>query len=123
MGPIPDLLSYFNPSNSEINPICHLLTLLGAHTILHISRIRDYVFNIRHPKMSNMDSVIPCRQIECLKIGNPASFPVFPVHITSKRRPYLRNFKLRYIPKNINDDIKSQIFQTRANVFLLNNKV
>jgi len=30
----------FNPLNAELNPICHLLALLGAHTILHISRIR-----------------------------------------------------------------------------------
>jgi len=30
----------FNPLNAEINPICHLLALLGAHHILHVSRIR-----------------------------------------------------------------------------------
>jgi hypothetical protein len=30
----------FNPLNAELNPICHLLSLLGAHPILHISRIR-----------------------------------------------------------------------------------
>jgi len=30
----------FNPLNTEVNPICHLLVLLGAHPILHISRIR-----------------------------------------------------------------------------------
>jgi len=29
-----------NPLNSELNPICHQLTLLGAHHILHVSRIR-----------------------------------------------------------------------------------
>ena len=29
-----------NPSNAELNPTCHLLALLGAHHILHISRIR-----------------------------------------------------------------------------------
>jgi hypothetical protein len=29
-----------NPLNAELNPICHLLELLGAHHILHISRIR-----------------------------------------------------------------------------------
>ena len=29
-----------NPSNAELNPICHLLALLGAHHILHVSRIR-----------------------------------------------------------------------------------
>ena len=30
----------FNPLNAEINPICHTLALLGAHHILHLSRIR-----------------------------------------------------------------------------------
>jgi len=33
-------LWWFNPLNAELNPICHLLALLGAHPILHISRIR-----------------------------------------------------------------------------------
>jgi hypothetical protein len=28
-----------NPLNAELNPICHLLVLLGAHPILHINRI------------------------------------------------------------------------------------
>jgi hypothetical protein len=31
---------HFNPLNTESNPICHLLALLGAHHILHVSRIR-----------------------------------------------------------------------------------
>jgi len=30
----------FNPLNAELNPICHLLALLGAHPIFHVSRIR-----------------------------------------------------------------------------------
>ena len=30
-----------NPLNAELNPICHLLALLGTHPILHVSRIRD----------------------------------------------------------------------------------
>jgi len=29
----------FNPINAKLNPICHLLTLLGAHHILHVRRI------------------------------------------------------------------------------------
>jgi hypothetical protein len=28
-----------NPINAELNPICHLLALLEAHHILHVSRI------------------------------------------------------------------------------------
>jgi hypothetical protein len=30
----------FNPLNTELNPICHLLALLRAHHILHVSKIR-----------------------------------------------------------------------------------
>jgi hypothetical protein len=30
----------FNPLNAQLNPICHLLALLGTHHILHVSRIR-----------------------------------------------------------------------------------
>jgi hypothetical protein len=29
-----------NTLNAELNPICHLLTLLGAHPLLHVSSIR-----------------------------------------------------------------------------------
>ena len=30
----------FNPLNAELNPICHLLALLGVHHFLHVGRIR-----------------------------------------------------------------------------------
>jgi len=29
-----------NPLNAELNPICHLLALLGTHHILHVSMVR-----------------------------------------------------------------------------------
>ena len=35
----------FNPLNAELNPICLLLALLGAHHILHVSRIRVKVLS------------------------------------------------------------------------------
>ena len=38
--PIKLSSTYINPLNAELNPICHLLALLGAHHILHVSRIR-----------------------------------------------------------------------------------
>jgi hypothetical protein len=31
---------YINPLKVELNPICHLLAILGAHLIFHVSRIR-----------------------------------------------------------------------------------
>jgi hypothetical protein len=34
------LLHNFHPLNAELNPICHLLALIGAHHILHVSWIR-----------------------------------------------------------------------------------
>jgi hypothetical protein len=37
-----------NPLNAKLNPICHLLALLGAHHILHVSRIKI------HWKYSNL---------------------------------------------------------------------
>jgi len=36
-----------NPLNAELNPICYLLTLLGAHHFLHISRIRVKSLTLR----------------------------------------------------------------------------
>ena len=35
----------FNPLNAELNPICHLLALVGAHHILHVSRVRVKIIN------------------------------------------------------------------------------
>jgi hypothetical protein len=31
---------FINPLNAKLNAICHLLALLGAHHILHVSRLR-----------------------------------------------------------------------------------
>jgi len=38
-----------NPLNAKLNPICHVLTLLGAHHILHVSRVRVNVWML--PKL------------------------------------------------------------------------
>jgi len=34
------LMDIINPLNAKLIPLCHLLALLGAHHILHVSRIR-----------------------------------------------------------------------------------
>jgi len=36
-----------NPLNPELNPICYLLALLGAHHLLHVSRIRVKSLTLR----------------------------------------------------------------------------
>jgi hypothetical protein len=35
-----NIINHINPLNAQLNPICHLLALLRAHHIFHISRIR-----------------------------------------------------------------------------------
>ena len=45
---------FFNPLNLELNPICYLLALLGAHHFLHVSRIRvklDVRGSVHHSKI------------------------------------------------------------------------
>ena len=37
----------FNPLNPELNPICYLLALFGAHHFLHVSRIRVKLLTFR----------------------------------------------------------------------------
>jgi hypothetical protein len=48
----------FNPLKAELNPICHLLALLGAHHILHVSRIR--VKGLAALNISNLKHNVKC---------------------------------------------------------------
>jgi len=34
------LILIINHLNAKLNPVCHLLTLLGVHHIFHVSRVR-----------------------------------------------------------------------------------
>jgi len=48
-GVIIQWLGFFliNPLNPELNTICYLLALLGAHHFLHVSRIRVKLLTFR----------------------------------------------------------------------------
>jgi hypothetical protein len=52
-------LSYsgVNPLNAELNPIFHLLALLGARHILHVSRIR--VNDVRQTELHTAKPLVP----------------------------------------------------------------
>ena len=39
--------TFINALNAELNPICYLLALLGAHHFLHVSRIRVKSLTLR----------------------------------------------------------------------------
>jgi hypothetical protein len=50
----------FNPLNAELNPICHLLALLGAHPTLHVSGVRDNIeMYLRYGLLYNGYRVFP----------------------------------------------------------------
>ena len=65
-------LSDINPLNAELNPICHLLALLGGATIVVVSRLRvnnSWIFSTEFLKhwsvkfnenMSSVSRVVPC---------------------------------------------------------------
>ena len=40
-------LEIINPLNPELNPICYLLALIGAHHFLHVSRIQVKLLTFR----------------------------------------------------------------------------
>ena len=50
--------AWFNPLNAELNPICHLLALLGAHYILHVTRVR-----VKQPDASVGLILFHCRDV------------------------------------------------------------
>ena len=52
-------LFYFNILNTEINPFCHLLALLGTHHIFHVSRLRAYN-NYQHWTLWNTFRLTKC---------------------------------------------------------------
>jgi len=66
-------LGNINTLNAELNPICHLLALLGAHHILHIGRIRVnskhfvYIYNIGTSMGHTKDS--PTTQFVCAAVS------------------------------------------------------
>jgi len=60
MGVLFFFLQYqrvLNPLNAELNPICHMLALLGAHHILHVSglRVKRQPFLLRFPFLNNQN--------------------------------------------------------------------
>ena len=44
---VPYSMLIINPLNPELNPICYLLALLGAHHFIHVSRIRIKLLTFR----------------------------------------------------------------------------
>jgi len=64
------LCALINPLNTELNPICHLLPLLGAHFILHVSeiRVKDTITNyviLLHKHYKSLTITTITRRTQC----------------------------------------------------------
>ena len=60
----------FNPLNAELNPIRHLLALVGARHIVHVSRIR---VNLTYNGRANVSAGVRCLVLMKM-FGNPSKF-------------------------------------------------
>ena len=71
----------FNPLNAELNPICHLLTLLGAHHILHVSRIRVKPLNAELNPICHLLALLGAHlifQMSSIRVKNEGSYTSTP---------------------------------------------
>ena len=61
-----DIIKRINPLNAKLNPICHLLALLGAHHILHVSRVRvnetKVMFNDREKLLCSNNLILKIKK-------------------------------------------------------------
>ena len=53
----------FNPLNAELNPIRHLLSLVGARHIVHVSRIRVNILNAELNPIRHLLALVGARHI------------------------------------------------------------
>jgi hypothetical protein len=63
---VENVLDKLNPLNAELNPICHLLALIEAHHIFHVSRIRVNKLKVYYNKYIVISSEI----LQALGDGN-----------------------------------------------------
>ena len=53
---------FFNPLNAELNPVRHLLALVGARHIVHVSRIR---VNLENNGMNHRKIAVSSYEVSC----------------------------------------------------------
>jgi len=67
--------SAFKGLNAELNPICHLLALLLAHLILHVSRIR---VKTKHRTNTRLQALLECSvKWKDVEVHHPACLSLF----------------------------------------------
>jgi hypothetical protein len=86
------------PLNAELDPICHLLAFLGAHHILHVSRIRVNSPDGGHMAARNMQRIkINIHEKElCVKLviykNSGSIYPTISTRFMTHTPPHLESF-------------------------------
>jgi hypothetical protein len=70
-------LSFFNTLNAELNPICHLLALLGVH-FFQVSRIRVKSFNFT---AQNFHFILFASKLQHMKHREDFHVPLFLIYL------------------------------------------
>ena len=80
-------LHLVNTLNAKLNPICHLLALLGAHHILHVSRIRVKYGSVLHTYLLNLltYSLTPWSRVLLEKLTGSQLVKIFPTFYGTRK--------------------------------------
>ena len=105
-------IRFINPLNAELNPICHLLALLGAQHILHVSKIRVKICGTRDSCRILLNKLI----ILPLTSQYILSLPIFGVN---NREQFFKNSEIH----NINTRHSSNLHLHSANLDIYQNGV
>jgi len=94
---LPPYVNYYQyPLNAELIPICHLLALLGARHILHVSRIRVKLFQTDISPAGTVQHAVWCFSI-CVTVV------VLNVHFrspqTHKMAPWVKRVFIHILPR------------------------
>ena len=93
----------FNPLNAELNPICHLLALLGGATIVVVSRLRVKYFNNFNHQLWNWqtDTIqnVSCALHKC--VGCPFLCPPTESDLNTVKSQFGDNFFWSHLKHNI----------------------
>jgi hypothetical protein len=86
------IITYLNPLKAELNLICHLLALLGAHHIFHVSRI-----GVKHIMINILKILIILTILRILNVANQRKFweYVHSTHITEFQHNSLQKAQLK----------------------------
>jgi hypothetical protein len=131
---------HINTLNTQLYPICHLLALLGAHHILHVSRIRvnfklksnfhSFCIGTNHFQQENKDLWMRDFRLSVLMVGDTGNYNPLkqwhlstPVHSVKSQTTSLKFlYRPTYLPTYITNP-KEQSCSCKANMSSANQAI